>query len=210
MKTNLWNSLVLGAALMAMTACNNARVPAPADLQRKLDSVMALEQVERLRAQGINVGEEVSPMVAFYDSLAIQPLPLRFSADYVAELPNYQTVPLPIVQQMNFEGRVSTKAIALPETSTLRLMIVAGDDGDNRVTLWLYSLGADCFPVDRLCLYSPDRQLRLGSESLTTEFTITSDYEVYLTTYTTDHKTERQRVFTVDALLHFEEWNTGE
>lgn len=205
-KYNIKTILTISAAIVLMTACNNNNQQVPADLQHKLDSIRALEQLELLRAQGINLDENASPMQQFYDTLAIQPLPLRFSADYVSELPNYQTVPLSLAQLMNFEGRLSSKAIALPETTSLRLMILAADGGDNQYTLWLYSLGPDFFPVDKLCLYTPTKQVCKDGEPLMTEFSITSDYEIFLTTVTADHKTERQRLFTVDELLHFKEW----
>ena len=206
MKTNVKCFLVVTAVLMVFSACRQSGVPA--NLQEKLDSVRALEQLELLRAQGINPGEEADPLREFYDSLAIQPLPLQFSEEYVKELPNYQTVPAELVQLLNFEGRVSTKAIALPETASLRLMLLAGIDSDNSVSLWLYSLGADYFPVDKLNLYWPVRKQFKDNKTLTTEFSITSDYEVFLTTFTEDHKTERQRLFTVDETLLFKEWKT--
>jgi len=206
MKRKPKSVFVIGMAIMMISACNNARVPA--NLQQKLDSVKALEQLELLRAQGITVGQEVNPLQEFYDSLAIQPLPLQYSDNYIAELPNYQTVPQPLVQLMNFEGRVSTKAIALPETASLRLMLLAGNDGDNRVSLWLYTLGSDYYPVDKINLYRPVQNSIKADEMLSTEFSITSDYEVFLTTYKADHKKNSQRLFTVDELLHFKEWKT--
>jgi hypothetical protein len=207
-QNNIKTILTICTAILMMTACSNNNPRVPADLQQKLDSIRALEQLERLRAQGINLDENASPMQQFYDSLAIQPLPLVYSADYVSELPNYQTVPQSLAQLMNFGGRLSTKAIALPETTSLRLMIVAADAGDNQYTLWLYSLSSDFFPADKLCIYTPTKFIRKTGETQRREFSITSEYEIFLTkfTYGLDYKTERQWLFTIDELLHFKEW----
>ena len=73
MKKNLFWGLVL-TALVA--ACGNKQ-PSAAELQRKIDSVQAVETVKRLEMQGISLKER-SPLQLFYDSLAIQVLPLRY------------------------------------------------------------------------------------------------------------------------------------
>lgn len=192
--------VVLVAGLLA--ACGNNRIPA--NLQEKLDSVHALEKAEMLRAQGIKV-EEVSPMREFYDSLAIEPLPLSSSETYVAILPNYTPIPQLLAELMNFEGRVSPSAVALPETSSVRLMLLAADAQDGQHSLWLYTLDSDCLPVDKLCVYRPERMLPDGRIQ-TMEFSITSDYEICVTTYTTDHRQEEQRLYVIDESLHFVEW----
>lgn len=203
-KRNLKSLAAVGLATMLLAACNYSQVPA--NLQQKLDSVKALEKLELLKAQGIRVGEDTNPFRQFYDSLAIQALPVSSTDDYLAELPNYETVPQELMQLLNLEGQLSTKAIALPETAGMRLLLVATDEGENRFSLWLYTLGADYLPVDRLCLYSPTVQQRKDGVRLLTEFSITSDYEIFLTTTTASHKTKRQRIFTVDELLQFKEW----
>ena len=68
--------------LVLLTACKNKQM-SPEEMQHKLDSIARLENVERLKAQGIDLSREISPVQLFYDSLNIQPLPLRFSDDYV-------------------------------------------------------------------------------------------------------------------------------
>ena len=71
-------------AVLLASCVDNRRNPA--DLQHKIDSVMALENAERLRLQGIRL-EDDNPMKAFYDSLALQPLPVMCTEDYIATLP---------------------------------------------------------------------------------------------------------------------------
>ena len=81
----IWLLAVLTAGLSACGFRSNL----PADLQHKLDSVKALEELRLLRLQGIDL-DNPNPLRAFYDSLMIQPLPLRYSDDYVKLLPNFQ------------------------------------------------------------------------------------------------------------------------
>ena len=183
----------------------------PAELQHKLDSIQRLEAKEKLAAQGINLDREVSPIQLFYDSLDIQPLPLRYSEDYMATLPNYKVVPAELASFMGLEGRVEPKAISLPETAGARLMILAADEGDNLYSLWLYSLDDEYMPVDKLCLYATNKEEAKANleadpeDQLIQDFVITSDYEVRLTDYTGKFKAEVQRVFHIDPSRHFSE-----
>jgi hypothetical protein len=167
--------------------------------------------MERLQQQGINVDRGVSPVQLFYDSLSLQPLPLRYSADYVKYLPNYRSVPYELVRFMNFEGRTDPKAIALPESAGARLIILAADEGDGLYSLWLYSLDSDYMPVDKLCLYATSKEEQqiddeaLPEDKLIQDFTITSDYEIRLTDYTGRLKAEAQKVYHIDMSRRFTE-----
>ena len=108
--------------IMMFVACGNRR-QSPGDIQAKLDSIARLETIEQLEMQGIHIGKDISPIQLFFDSLNIQPLPVRYSDDYVKYLPNYTSVPYELVKFMNFEGRTDPKAIALPESAWLILRI---------------------------------------------------------------------------------------
>ncbi len=63
-----------------LMGCNSGRL-SPQALQQKLDSIARLESKERLEAQGIHLDRDVSPIQLFYDSLGIQPLPVRYTQD---------------------------------------------------------------------------------------------------------------------------------
>lgn len=166
-----------------LTACGNRRL-SPEVLQQKIDSVYALEKLEELKRQGVNL-EDVSPFQLFYDSLDIQALPMSYSEDYMKILPNYQVVPQAIMSFLELEGRIAPKAIALPETIGARLVLLAADVADGEYELWLYSLDSDCYPVDKLLLYQPqvisDSKLTLPPQE--TYFSITSNYEIRVMEY---------------------------
>ena len=197
-------------AVLALGACKNNRL-SPEQMQQKLDSIAKLETKEKLEAQGIYLDREVSPVQLFYDSLSIQPLPIRYSEDYVKFLPNYKVVPAELASFMGLEGRVEPKAISLPETAGAKLMILAADEGDNLYSLWLYSLDDEYMPVDKLCLYATSKEdakeneLADPEDQLIQDFVITSDYEIRLTDYSGKFKAEVQRVYHIDPSRHFEE-----
>jgi hypothetical protein len=199
---------MLGVVLLA--ACANKRM-SPADMQQKLDSIARLETIEQLEMQGVHIGKDISPIQLFFDSLNIQPLPVRYSEDYVKYLPNYTSVPFELVKFMNFEGRTDPKAIALPESAGARLMILAADEGDGLYSLWLYSLDDEFMPVDKLCLYATSKEEQKENEladpedKLIQDFVITSDYEVRLTDYSGKFKAEVQRVYHIDMSRKFSE-----
>lgn len=199
---------LLGVVLL--TACGNKQM-SPTDMQQKLDSIARLETIEQLEMQGIHIGKDVSPIQLFFDSLNIQPLPVRYSDDYVKYLPNYTSVPYELVKFMDFEGRTDPKAIALPESAGARLMILAADEGDGLYSLWLYSLDDDYMPVDKLCLYATSKEEQKENEladpedKLIQDFVITSDYEVRLTDYSGKFQAEVQKVYHVDMSRKFSE-----
>lgn len=203
-------STILPLFLLTLVACGGNRM-SPESMQQKLDSIAKIENLEMLEAQGINVNRDVSPVQLFYDSLNLQPLPIRYSEDYVKYLPNYKSVPYELVSFMNLEGRTDPKAIALPESAGTRLMILAADEGEGLYSLWLYSMDSDYMPVDKLCLYATSKQEKLENDEalpedkLIQDFVITSDYEIRLTDYTGKLKAEVQKVYHVDMSRKFME-----
>ena len=162
-------SILFVLALSLLWACGN-RVPA--NLDQKLDSLRTLEELEKLRAMGVKTHDS-NPLHEFYDSLALQVLPIRYSEDFVAQYKTFSYVPRPIAEFLNLEGRGETRAVALPERKNLRLMMVAGIEESQLTEMWLYSLDADFFPVDKLCLYD------VADSDEESYFAITSDMDIY-------------------------------
>jgi hypothetical protein len=203
--------VLLSITLVLLSACKNNKQMSPEEMQHKLDSIARLENIERLKAQGINLDREANPVQLFYDSLNIQPLPIRYSEDYVRFLPGYKVVPSELASYMGLEGRMEPKAISLPETAGTRLMILAADEGDNLYSLWLYSLDMEYMPVDKLCLYAmskedaKENELANPEDRLIQDFVVTSDYEIRLTDYTGKYKAEIQKVYHIDPSRHFTE-----
>ncbi len=201
------SSLCIVIFLIAlMTACGNRRT-SPEVLQRKIDSIYAEETLRQLKLRGVDL-EDKSPFHIYYDSLAIQSLPLSYSEDYVKSLPNFTIVPQSIVTFLELEGGDTPKAIALPESMGLRLVLLAADVTEDEYELWLYSLDNECYPVDKLLLYAPkvisDANLQVSEQE--TYFSITSDYEIRVLEYASDDDRFGQlSTFVVDDSLMFVE-----
>ena len=209
---------ILGAVvvMVLLSACGG-RSMSTEEMQRKLDSIQKIEVAERLAAQGINLEESDNPLKQFYDSLALLPLPITYTDEFVRYLPNFMPVPQDIAKALDLEGNGKQKAIQLTESLGARLMILAadegveedeeGNEGEERYSLWLYSLGEDYLPVDKICLYAIDDESDFDlydEDDIMQYFTITSDYEIHLMDYSKEnHKTRTEEVYTLDASRNF-------
>lgn len=201
--------------MLLLCSCGGRSMSAE-EMQQKLDSIRKIEVAERLAAQGINLEHSDNPLKQFYDSLALLPLPISYTEELVKYLPNFKPVPIEIAKALELEGNDKQKAISLPESLGARLMLLAADeveeeneDGEVEIkySLWLYSLGEDYLPVDKLCLYAIDEDEELydfSSDEILQYFSITSDYEIHLMDYSKEkQKARTEEVFTLDAARNF-------
>ncbi len=195
-------------AVLLMTACGGRRM-SPEELQKKLDSVKAVEMKEKLALQGIDLESSGNVMKLFYDSLEIQPLPLSYNEDYIRMLPSYKPIPDEVVSYMNIVDCRHPKAISLPETIGAKLIIIAADETDGEYSLWLYSLDDDYFPVDKLCLFSvderePEEYTEINQEEFLQYFSITSDYMIRLMDYSKEgYKARLEEIYEIDDSRKF-------
>ncbi len=206
----------LFVAMLLLAACGGRSMSAE-EMQRKLDSIQKIEVAERLAAQGINLEKADNPLKQFYDSLALLPLPITYTDEFVRYLPDFKPVPQDIAKALELEGNGKQKAISLSESLGARLMILAadegaeegedGEEGAERYSLWLYSLDDDYLPVDKICLYAIEDEEDFDlyeEDEILQYFTITSDYEIHLMDYSKEkHKTRTEEVYTLDASRNF-------
>lgn len=194
-------TMLLMAVGLLVAACGGGRM-SEAELQRKIDSVMAVENAEQLRLQGIELGE-ANPLQVFYDSLAIQPLPLVFDKAYLEEAPNYLAIPKELALMMELDTGMVTRVISLPETISNRLMLELVNHSYEDYTLWLYSLGVDYSQVDKMMLYSTRQEKQFEAKDMHAGFSITTNYEIRLNRYTNDNKQMWEELYVVDDSRHF-------
>lgn len=206
----------LFVAMLLLAACGGRSMSAE-EMQRKLDSIQKIEVAERLAAQGINLEKTDNPLKQFYDSLALLPLPITYTDEFVRYLPDFKPVPQDIAKALELEGNGKQKAISLSESLGARLMILAadegaeegedGEEGAERYSLWLYSLDDDYLPVDKICLYAIEDEEDFDlyeEDEILQYFTITSDYEIHLMDYSKEkHKTRTEEFYTLDASRNF-------
>jgi hypothetical protein len=191
MKYFLLSYIVVAAML---TGCVDQRRN-PADLQHKIDSVIALDNAERLRLQGIKL-EDDNPMKAFFDSLALQPLPVVCTEEYMMTLPRFVNIPDYLTGVLEIKGGLNPLAISLPESLGARLMMVAIDNRDGDYSLWLYSLDDYYLPVDKLLLYSPSVPTATGAQQIS-DCIISRDYEIVIREYDNATRKIIQKVYHV-------------
>ena len=188
------NWFLLLVTMVVLTGCVDNRRN-PADLQHKIDSVMALDNAERLKLQGIRL-EDDNPMKAFYDSLALQPLPVVCTEDYVTTLPRFASVPDYLTGVLELKGALNPMAISLPESLGARLIMVALDNRDGDYSLWLYSLDDYYLPVDKLLLYSPSLPTSPDEHQLS-DCIISRDYEIVIREFDNATRKITQKVYHV-------------
>lgn len=199
---------IVGLLIMAvlMVSCGGKKNQlSPEELAHKLDSVKALEIKEKLKLQGIDVDSSDNPFKVFFDSLNMQTLPVSYTEDYVNFLPGYQDIPAEILSYMDIQGGEHPKAVSLPETIGVRLMILAVEESAGFYSLWLYSLDNDYVPVDKLCLYAiEDKDDDIDPEEFIEYFSITSDFEIHLIDYSkTRNEINSEEVYYIDASRKF-------
>ena len=191
---------LVGVGLL-VAACGGRRM-SDAELQHKIDSVKAVEALHQLQMQGITL-EDANPLQVFYDSLAIQPLPLVFDKAYVEDAPNYLAIPQELAILMELDTGMVTRVISLPETITTRLLLELVNHTDEDCSLWLYSLDVDYTLVDKMMLYSTRWEQQFFGKGLNIGFSITTDYEIRLNRYTNDGKNAWEALYVLDESRHF-------
>jgi hypothetical protein len=195
--------------ILLLSACGGRGLSAE-QMQQKLDSIKKIEIAERLEAEGIHLENTDNPLKLFYDSLALLPLPIAYTEEFVRFLPNFKPVPQDIARALELEGNGKQKAISLSESIGAKLMLLAADEDEDasKYSIWLYSMDDNCMPVDKLCLYAvddeEDDEYDFDEEEILQYFTITSDYEIHLMDYSKEkHKTRTEEVYTLDASRNF-------
>lgn len=172
-----------------------------ANLQQKLDSIAKLENLEKLKLQGIDL-EDYDPLKAFMDSLSLQTLPLSCSEDFVESLPRFTVVPDDILYYWQFDSEYPSQAILLPESLGAKLLILANTIGHGVNILWLYSLDEDNMPIDRLLLYIPQTADDIVQHIA--DFSITSDYTIHIREYIGDTADTREWTYIISPSRHFQ------
>jgi hypothetical protein len=157
--------------------------------------------MEKLKMQGIDLNE-YDPLSAFLDSLSLQTLPLRFSDDFVELLPRFTPVPDEVLLYWGIDREYPSQAILLPETLGAKMVIIATtvDVGVN--LLWLYSLGEDNIPIDRLLLYIPQTANDIVQHIA--DFSITSDYTIHVREYIGATAQTRMWTYIITPSRHFQ------
>ena len=196
--------VVVLAALLLTFSCGNRK--SPEDYAGMIDSIRKAE-VEKELLKPV-AGD---PVVAFFDSLAMKSVPMKYSPEFVEYLPQMMKVPEVYNSRFDYESNVELYAVKLPSYQNYHMMLVGEKLDSTNVSLYLCTMNRDYVLVDRLCIYEQkieDKDGKLGV--MRQEYYITSKYEVTLVSYFRgeDDETESEEVayrYIVNKEGNFEE-----
>ena len=198
---------ILIPLVLALLSCGQRKRDA-VFYEQMVDSIRKAEQLEEMKRQA---GVYDDPVEAFFDTLALRPLPINSERGDFAKIGRFGKVPPSVASLLGYPASARLKALLLPKSHGLHALLLSEQLDSVTSTLYLYTLDRDYQPVDHLCLYEErdeDRAEDFGK--LLMDYYITSSYEVSLLyTYQslTTHKSESEqsRRFQLTADGRFQE-----
>ncbi len=168
--------VLLGALLLTFSCGNRKR---PEDYAGMIDSIRKAEMEKELFKPVAS-----DPVLAFFDSLSMKSVPMKYSPEFVEYLPQMMKVPAVYNTRFDYESNVELYAVKLPSYQDYHMMLVGEKLDSTNVSLYLCTMNRDYVLVDRLCIYEQKIEDRNGSLGLMRqEYYITSNYEVTLVSY---------------------------
>lgn len=169
--------VLLTAVLLATYSCGNRKNAA--DYASMIDSIRRAEvELELLKPA------TVDPVLMFFDSLSIKPVPMKYSADFVKYLPRMGRVSSMMNARFGYENNIELYAAKLPSYQMFHLMLVAEKLDSTSTSLYLCTMNQEYVLIDRLCIYEQKVEKKanlLGLSRL--EYYVTSQYEITLVKY---------------------------
>jgi hypothetical protein len=198
---------ILIPLVLALLSCGQRKRDA-VFYEQMVDSIRKAEQLEEMKRQA---GVYDDPVEAFFDTLALRPLPINSERSQFAKIGRFGKVTPSVASLLGYPVGSRLKALLLPKVHGLHALLLAEQQDSVTSALYLYTLDREYQPIDHLCLYEErdeDRADDFGK--LLMDYYVTSSYEVTLLYYyvsQTTHKseTEQTRRFQLTADGRFEE-----
>ena len=198
---------ILIPLVLALLSCGQRKRDA-VFYEQMVDSIRKAEQLQEMKRQA---GVYDDPVEAFFDTLALRPLPLNSERAQFAKIGRFGKVPPTIASLLGYPSTARLKALLLPKSHGHHALLLAEQQDSVTSALYLYTLDREYQPIDHLCLYEErdeDRADDFGK--LLMDYYVTSSYEVTLLYYyvsQTTHKseTEQTRRFQLTADGRFNE-----
>jgi hypothetical protein len=165
------------AVILVSYSCGNRKNAA--DYDGMIDSIRRAEVAKELLKPTSD-----DPVVAFFDTLAIKSVPMKYSVEFVEYLPQLTKVPTTFNSRFDYESNIALYAVKLPSYKDYHMVLLAEKVDSATTTLYLCTMNQEYVLVDRLCLYEQkieERDGRLGL--MRQEYYVTSKYEVTLVSY---------------------------
>ncbi|MBO5578907.1 MAG: hypothetical protein J5952_00580 [Prevotella sp.] len=165
------------AVLLLMFSCGNRKNAA--DYEGMIDSIRRAEVGKQLLKPIAS-----DPVVAFFDTLSMRSVPMKYSPEFVEYLPQMTKVPSVYNTRFDYESNVELYAVKLPSYQDYHMMLLGEKLDSTNVSLYLCTMNREYVLVDRLCVYEQKIEERDGKLGLMRqEYYITSKYEVTLFSY---------------------------
>jgi len=165
------------AVLLLMFSCGNRKNAA--DYEGMIDSIRKAEVGKQLLKPIAS-----DPVVAFFDTLSMRSVPMKYSPEFVEYLPQMKKIPPVYNTRFDYESNVELYAVKLPSYQDYHMMLLGEKLDSTNVSLYLCTMNREYVLVDRLCVYEQKIEERDGKLGLMRqEYYITSKYEVTLVSY---------------------------
>lgn len=172
-------------ALLFVFSCGNKK--SAADYEQMIDSIRKAEVAQELLKPTAN-----DPVLAFFDTLGMKSVPMKYSVEFVEYLPQMKKVPVVFNSRFDYESDVDLYVVKLPSYQHYHMMLLAEKLDSVSSTLYLCTMNQEYVLVDRLCLYEQKVENRNGHLGvLRQEYYITSQYEITLVNYFRSEEDEK-------------------
>jgi len=178
--------LSLMAVVLLSYSCGNRKNAA--DYDQMIDSIRKAEVAAELLKPN-----EGDPVIAFFDTLGIKSIPMKYDVSFVEYLPQMKKVPSVFNSRFDYESNVELLAVKLPSYKNYHMMLLAEKLDSTTTTLYLCTMNQEYVLVDRLCIYEQKIENRNGNLGvMRQEYYVTSKYEVTLVSYFRGEKDEEE------------------
>ena len=155
-------------------SCGNRKNAA--DYDQMIDSIRKAEVAAELLRPN-----EGDPVIAFFDTLGIKSIPMKYDVSFVEYLPQMKKVPSVFNSRFDYESNIELYAVKLPSYKNYHVMLLAEKVDSTTTTLYLCTMNQEYVMVDRLCIYEQKVVKRDGKLGvMRQEYYITSQYETTL------------------------------
>ena len=124
---------VLLAVLLFSYSCGNRKNAS--DYAQMIDSIRKAEVAEELLKPTSN-----DPVIAFFDTLSMKSVPMKYDVSFVEYLPQMKKVPSAFNSRFDYESNVELLAVKLPSYKNYHMMLLAEKLDSTTTTLYLCSM----------------------------------------------------------------------
>lgn len=204
---HLISCILIPLVLTLLIACGQRKRDA-VYYEQMVDSIRRAEQVKEIQRQS---GTYDDPVIAFFDSLQLRPLPLQSERSQFEKIGHFSRIPSIVASRLGYPVGTPIKALLLPKSHGNHVLLVTEQQDSLNSRLYLYTFDADYQPVDHLCLYEElDEDQTEDFGKLYMDYYVTSEYDIsllrYYESYNRSKREHRQsRRYLLNANGFFEE-----